>query len=283
VTAVPCPLCGQPSRPRFTRPPWEVRRCRVCRVEFTSGDWSPAQARVFYGADYFVGHGAVGYTDYPGLEAALGRTARHRLAQLPAGTSLLEIGCATGTFLAEARERYRVVGTDISVAACQVAARRGMPVVVAEARALPFPAGSFDVVTMWDTIEHLADPRPALSEVARLLRPGGTLALTTGDVGSCCRRLTGKRWHLYTLPEHRYFFSAVTLDRLLRQAGLRPIACTRDGGWYSLAYLVERLAKTVWGSAERVARLLQSSVLRDRMLYVNLFDILLVRARKPEA
>lgn len=201
-----CPLCGRPTRPRFMKPPWEVRRCRSCCIEFAVGDWSPAQARALYGADYFAGHSGTGYTDYFGLDAALRRTARRRLAQLPSGAGLLDIGCATGAFLAEAEERYEVVGTDISLVACQVAAARNIPVVVARACTLPFSAGSFDVVTMWDTIEHLADPTAALSEVARVMRPGGTLALTTGDVQSWCRRLSGKRWHLYTLPEHRYFF-----------------------------------------------------------------------------
>jgi len=281
VSGAICPLCGRPTRPRFMKPPWEVRRCGRCRLEFTVGDWSPAAARTFYGSDYFVGHGATGYTDYPSLDAALRRTARRRLAELPTGARLLDIGCASGAFLAEAHARYRVVGTDISFDACQVAAERGIPVIVAEAAALPFPAGSFDVVTMWDTIEHLADPRAALSEVARVLRPGGTVALTTGDVRSWCRRLSGKRWHLYTLPEHRYFFSAVTLDQLLSEAGLRPVACKRDGGWYSLAYVVERLAKTLMGSARSVSPLLHSAALRNTMLYVNLFDIMLVRASKP--
>jgi ubiquinone/menaquinone biosynthesis C-methylase UbiE len=255
----------------------------MCRLEFTAGHWSAADARGFYGANYFVGHGATGYTDYPSLEAALRRTARHRLARLPEGKCLLDIGCATGAFLSAARARYWVTGTDVSLAACQVAAGRSLPVTVADATRLPFAPDRFDVVTMWDTIEHLADPRTALSEVARVLRPGGTLVLTTGDVQSWCRRLSGRRWHLYTLPEHRYFFSAATLDTLLSQAGLRPVACTREGGWYPLAYLVERLAKTLRGSARGVRALLQASWLRNTMLYVNLFDIMLVRASKPSS
>lgn len=276
-----CPLCDGAAHAYFTKQEWEVYRCRSCRLQFTAGDWSTAEALDFYGAAYFVGHGPTGYTDYPGLDAALRRTARRRLTDLPSGSDLLDVGCASGAFLVEARERYRAVGSDISVAACRLAAERRLPVVVAEGSTLPFPAASFDVVTMWDTIEHLSHPRAALSEVARVLRPGGTFALTTGDVESWCRRLSGKRWHLYTLPEHRYFFSVATLERLLQEAGLAVSVCRRDGAWYPLAYLVERLAKTLSGSVRHVSSLLQSSHLRDTMIYINLFDIILMQATKP--
>jgi SAM-dependent methyltransferase len=280
VTGVACPLCGRPTRRRFIRPPWEVRRCDGCIVELTVGEWSPARAQAFYGADYFVGHGDAGYVDYPSLESALRRTARRRLSQLPRGVRLLDVGCATGGFLREAQHVDRVVGTDISWDACRRVAGRGITAVVTDAGTLPFAAASFDVVTMWDTIEHLGDPRAGLAEVARVLRPGGLLALTTGDVDSWCRRLSGKRWHLYNLPEHRFFFSAAALTTMLKEAGLRPVRCRREGAWYPLSYLVERLAKTLLGSLPVAGGATRTAFLRDTMVYVNLFDILNVHAVK---
>jgi SAM-dependent methyltransferase len=245
---------------------------------FTVGPWSLAQARVFYGRDYFSGATPEGYTDYLGLDRALRRTARRRLRRLPPGGRLLDIGCASGTFIAEAQAVYRAAGADISFDACRVARNQGLDVVVADAAALPFASASLDVITMWDTLEHISDPVAVLADVARVLRPGGTLALTTGDVSSLCARLSGRRWHLLTVPEHRYFFSPRSLMRVFDRVGLRCTACHHAGGYYSPAYILERLAKSLRAGIGAVERLHGWRWLRETTVYVNLFDIMTVEA-----
>jgi SAM-dependent methyltransferase len=259
----------------------EIRSCSNCGLLFTVGPWSVAQARTLYGSQYFAGSTPEGYTDYAGLERALRRTARQRLLRLPRGRRLLDIGSATGTFLTEAGASYRTSGTDLSLDACRVARRRGLNVVVTDAVALPFASASHDVVTMWDTIEHVADPVAVLSEVARVMQPGGTLVLSTGDVSSWCARLGGRYWHLFTIPEHRYFFSRRSLTSLLERVGLRCTACYHAGGYYSPACLLERLVKSLVGNSRRIDRLLQRRWLREATLYVNLFDIMTIEAVRP--
>jgi ubiquinone/menaquinone biosynthesis C-methylase UbiE len=278
VTVQHCPVCSAPAQHRFEKHGHAIHSCSGCGLVFTVGPWSLAQARLFYGRDYFRGATPEGYTDYAGLDLALRRTARRRLRRLPPGGRLLDIGCATGTFIAETQAVYRAAGTDISFDACRVARSRGLDVVVTDAAALPFASASHDVITMWDTLEHIADPVAVLAEVARVLRPGGTLALTTGDVSSWCARRSGRRWHLYTVPEHRYFFSPHSLIRMFDRVGLRRTACYHEGGYYSLAYLFERVVKSLGASAGAIERLHQWRCLREASLYVNLFDIMTVEA-----
>ena len=92
------------------------------------------------------------------------------------------------------------------------------------------PEASFDVITLWDVIEHVPDPVPLLTEAARVLRPGGRLVLTTGDWGSAYAQARGSDWHLMTPPWHLTMFSRATMARAADRAGLRVVACASEIG-----------------------------------------------------
>ena len=76
---------------------------------------------------------------------------------------------------------------------------------------------------MWDYIEHAVDPRADVERARYRLRPGGLLALSTGDVGSLLALFPLDRWHLMTPRHHNYFFSARTLQLLLRDCGFEVV------------------------------------------------------------
>jgi SAM-dependent methyltransferase len=201
-----------------------VVRCAACGLARTllPDGFDP---RSIYSRDYFEGGQADGYAGYAESEATLRAEARRTLARLrrfASGGRLVEVGCAYGFFLLEARGVFEVAGFDVSTEASRAARERGLDVVTGEPDEGALAArGPFDAAVLLDTLEHLADPAATLRLLGRHLRPGGALLLTTGDLGSPLARLTGRRWRLMTPPQHLWFFTRRSLGLLLDAAGLR--------------------------------------------------------------
>jgi SAM-dependent methyltransferase len=283
---VRCAVCGADSpRLKHRKQAVEILECRDCGLAF----WTPGDAfrpEQVYDRAYFEDASAGrGYDDYAELEPVLRSNFARRLGRIPrpeAGGRALDIGAAYGFAVAEALSAgWRATGLEISRAAA-ARADRTVPgrIVVAHAGRTPFAAAAFDLVTLWDVLEHLADPHAAIAEAARLLRPGGRLVLTTGDVGSLAARVSGGRWHLFTIPEHLFFHTRRSLRTLLAAHGFRIESERAEASVYTLGYLVERLRKTL-------TRRTRGGVARwpgARLpVPVNLFDIVTVQAVREGA
>lgn len=252
-----------------------------------TGSWEPGPdfaARSLYGAGYFESATEpAGYDDYASLEPALRDTFARRLRALGPprrGARLLDLGPAFGYAVDEARRQgWRACGLELSRAAAARAGAAERALAIGDAQQLPFSDASFDAVTAWDLLEHLPDPHAALAEIARCLRPGGSLALSTGDAQSAVARISGARWHLYTIPEHLFFYSREGLRRLCAAHGLRVVRLRAEAARYPLGYLVERLRKTLLGRAGRgSARWPGARV----AVPINLFDVVTLHALRGE-
>lgn len=275
---VACRICGQEELiPKFRKSGAEILRCGRCGVEC----WIPSDPQEIaqlYTRDYFESGSPSGYESYGSLEGSLTRTFERRFRQLgrAEGRSLLDVGAAYGFALTVAQELgFRAVGLEYSEAAREAGLRVPGRVVRGSAESLPFAGGTFDVVTLWDVLEHLPEPAEAIREIARCTRPGGRLLLTTGDVGSIVARVSGARWHLYNLPEHLFFFSRAGLELLLASNGYRVERMKSEGGYYTVGYLIERLRKTL---IPRLGLPGPLGWLRERAVRVDLGDIVLVEA-----
>ncbi len=141
----------------------------------------------------------------------------------------LDVGCGDGDFLAHLRRRgWQVVGLELSAAAAGRARERGVEVREEELEAAGFAPGSFDLVTLWHVLEHLPDPRRALEEARRVLRPGGLLVLEVPNISSPTFRLCGERWFPLDVPRHLQHFDPRSLERILALSGFEPL------GWRNL-------------------------------------------------
>lgn len=263
-----------------------IEQCTQCGLARTRG--AHFDFAEFYDRDYFTdGAGRKGYNDYFSLAGALKRTNHARVRRLmhmaPSARTLLDAGCGPGFFVQAAQACHlEAAGLEVSPFAAAYGRKElGLPITHGplDAEHLDRLDARYDLVTLWDVIEHLPDPVEAVGLLAGKLAPGGVLALSTGDVRSLAARLCGRRWHLYNLPEHLWFFTDESLRILLNRAGLVVESVRREFCWYTARYLLDRLMYTLGREpiASSAARLL------DRVtLPCSLGDILTVHARKPE-
>jgi SAM-dependent methyltransferase len=236
-----------PSTPERTLQGWPFRRCGGCGIVFMSPRPSPDALRALYDERYFQSHDpSCGYADYAADRAPLREKAERLLPLVEkhaARGRLLDVGCAYGFTLEVARERgWDVAGVEPAAAVAGETARRLGVRVDRDLFGARLPGAAFDAVTLWDVIEHLPDPRAALLEVARILRPRGICSIATPDAGSLAARVLGARWEeRMKMPEHIYFFDRPSLAALLRACGFEPLEWTTVGKRMSIDETLTRL------------------------------------------
>lgn len=138
---------------------------------------------------------------------------------------LLDVGCAMGSFLASAKtDGWDVEGVEISEYSSRHA-RETLNVNVFSGslneaiKAGQIQAGSFDVVTLWDALEHLTDPASVFSDVNYALKDKGWFFFSTVNIDSLLARREGESWHFFRPPKHLYYYSEKTLKRYLNRYG----------------------------------------------------------------
>jgi 2-polyprenyl-3-methyl-5-hydroxy-6-metoxy-1,4-benzoquinol methylase len=244
----------------------------------------PPQLNVLdiYDESYFRGGQSDGYGDYLASEEVLRREFTSSIEKLrqhaTAGGRLLEVGCAYGFFLAQARPYFECVGIEVSAAAAEHGRRLGLNIRHGELTPeMAKDLGTFDVVVMLDVIEHLDRTADTLRLLASLLRPNGVIMISTGDWGSFVARVMGRRWRLMTPPQHLFFFSRRTLARMLEQAGFEVLSSTHPWKVVPVGLMAYQVVSRL-GFKLPVGRKMYSAGVP-----VNLFDAVQVLARKAQS
>jgi 2-polyprenyl-3-methyl-5-hydroxy-6-metoxy-1,4-benzoquinol methylase len=254
----PCAVCGGNTYwPLVIRNGHQVVRCRACRLVYVSPrPRSRAPVDALY-TDEAYSTGQVSKA----VSVSRMREAAWRLDRLERYVShrgrLLDVGCSAGSFLIAARARgWEVQGIDVSPAAVKHAHQaHGLDVSVGTLEESRLPPHSFDVVTVFECIEHMLDPRAALDAAAGLLRDGGLLVITTPNVDGFVPRITywtlGRTlgaWEHPTPPHHLYQFSRRTLTALLRGTGFGIASCeTRPMGLrYTVKEMESAIVESLW-------------------------------------
>ncbi|HUR29240.1 MAG TPA: class I SAM-dependent methyltransferase [Planctomycetota bacterium] len=284
-----CALCGaRERRVLHVEGHHSVVRCLQCGLAYVTPRRSASELiEHVYGADYWRSSAARerGYTDYVADEALYLRTFERRLRRLapllPRGGRALDVGCAAGFAMRVLAERgFDVFGIEPSRAIRAIALQSFAPerVHAGTLDDAPFAPGSFDLVTLWDVLEHLPDPVAALRKVRTLLAPGGRLVLETQNIEALAARVLGRRWTHFKHDEHLVHFSPRTLRRALESAELEIVSLSARGAgkFVSPAFVAERARRLPRWIAWTLAPLAHAPL---RAVYVNPFDELIAVAR----
>lgn len=207
-----------------------------------------------------------------------------RIMKFKSGGRLLDIGCATGLLLDEARKSgWETAGVELSRWAAGIAREKfKLDVFEGLLEEAKYPVKHFDVVVMTDVIEHLPDPRGTLKELRNILKPDGILCVSTPDISSLISRLLKAKWWGVKLA-HIFYFSRQTLTKILDAAGFEIISRRSHSRIFSLRYLSTRLRRY----SPRLCSLLMSSaklfMTPEKLIKVNLGDQIEVYARKKRS
>jgi len=225
-----CALCTGALEHLFEKDGYPICRCRSCGLVQVGAVLSRDELERIYGEEYFSSEVFHDYVAEGDIRVEAGRAAARTLARLVPAGRLLDVGCAAGFFLEAASAHYEVTGVELSPFASSYARKTlGLRVFTGDVTDGMLDGEQFDVVTAWNTIEHMADPLRAFAAIARVMRPGALLALSTGDVTGPLARLGLRTWNLMAPPYHLFFFSPNTIDLLLAKTGFEPRRLVYDG------------------------------------------------------
>jgi 2-polyprenyl-3-methyl-5-hydroxy-6-metoxy-1,4-benzoquinol methylase len=290
MTAVACTACASnESRHEFSTAGFDVFRCGRCSHAFVPDQGLAAELDAAYAKAYYQSEGESddmsargGYGDYLAKidqrKVAFGDRLDWIEASGARGGAILDYGCAVGLFVKVAQDRgWKAAGYERSAWAAQFGRDKfGIRIEQGFGEHDPFGAASFDVVTMWDVIEHVENPRRILQLIKHWIKPGGTLAVTTVNASSLGARLAGRRWRHLIPPHHLQFFTRQSLTALLTGLGFH-IASVRCNGTFLQSAVTA--APSAW--RDSVDRAVGYWRLRPLVSRLDLFDEIEILAVAP--
>lgn len=245
---ITCPLCGANHTHLlfvgcdewFGLPgEFPVCKCRQCGLIYLNPRPTPETIGGYYPAQYTPYLPAI--ADEPTLWRRWNRryamSKRVQLVQAhvsPPGR-VLDVGCATGNFLAALREAgWQVQGVETNEGAAAYGRQRlDLDIFTGTLEEAHFPDHTFDLVIFWDVLEHVHQPRQALQEALRITKPGGHLLLSLPNPDSFEANWFGRHWGGWDIPRHLCVFPQSTLPHLFNKTGwqMEDLVCATGRMW----------------------------------------------------
>lgn len=159
---------------------------------------------------------------------------------------LLDIGTAGGSFLHVAQKKgWEVYGCELNRWLCDWGKKNyGLSIEAKEIFDLNYPEGFFDVITLWDVLEHTPSPRRVIEKCRQLLRPGGMLVVNYPDIGSWISKCMGRKW-VFLLSVHLYYFTRASMRKLLHHHHFHVQSFRPHFQQLEVGYIFKRMQATL--------------------------------------
>jgi SAM-dependent methyltransferase len=231
LNSEPCPVCGQEGARVYLRAPdryhgreesYALVRCSKCSLVWLSHPPMPQEMHQHYTDAYHKLISAAGQNS-PDARWGFRKVA---IEQYKKSGAILDLGCSSGSFLQYmGKESWKLHGIEMSAEGAREAeATTGAQVFTGDILDAPFPNESFDVITCFDVLEHLYNPRAILARVGEWLKPGGIFYVLVPNIECAEARVFGTYWHGLELPRHLFHYSPASLEFLAKTAGLQVVS-----------------------------------------------------------
>lgn len=262
-------------------------KCPKCGLECILPQPDDQTLAEIYNSSYFAHYQS---EQSPEVVRAMKRaTYANQLRRLPLGDSgerrlLLDCGAATGYLAELAKEMgwdaFAIEYSEFGASLCEKLLGQGR-VFRGQVQEATFAAnleGQFSVITMFDFIEHVREPRTVLQWARRHMGPQGVLLLTTPQAGSLSWRFMGRQWFHYTSREHLWFFSSESLKILLKECGfssvkVHPLAKAVTVGYALAHYARSHSYSAVFTPLARVLDSVVPAVIKRQRLWFYLGEM----------
>ena len=196
-----------------------------------------------------------------------------QVARLARGGRLLDVGCSTGLFLNEMRRYgdWELAGVETDAGAATYGRETfGLDIFTGRLDDAPWEPASFDMITLWDVLEHLPQPLDAVRRLHTLLRPGAQLIVSVPNLDSLDARLFGPHWTGLDAPRHLSVFRKADVQQLLERSGFEIEGVYCFYGRYTTFAASLRLLLRAHMQRERLRKRLERSLSLPVWRYITL-------------
>ncbi len=265
-----------------------IVKCKNCGLVYVNPRPTKKELSKLYQKDYYTNKRFFegkyyGYHDYKKNVEGTIKTfelVQKTIKKFKEKGKLLDIGCGPGVYLGVAeKDGFKVQGIEIS--------KEGFEKSKSKFKVINKPLedanikGKFDVVTLFDVIEHLPTPKSTLLNINRIMNKNSLLCIITPDVDSLAARFLGSRWPEFRRwREHIYFFSRKTMQRLLESTGFELIETWTIGKYFTLEDFINETKIFNAKFSDKILNIIKFLKLSNLWIYVNPYYKRVFFARK---
>lgn len=291
LLACPCPVCGSENRtPQFKVKGFQIVSCNDCSLVYVHPRLTNEAIFRIYSKNYFrkpdYNFNDFGYGNYDLTARLRDKTFQRWYHEfLPALKSkkgkALDVGCATGRFLNILKtEGWNAEGIELDQDTHPDLQARGFKVHSTPIESMPSDQ-RFDLITLFDVVEHITDLHGCFRNLGRMLEKDGSVVIVTPQIDSRQSRLFGKKWFQFKPWEHIVYFSPKTLGKIADEHGFRIVQVSPCGQYADMSFIHHRLQRYQFHRLSAIfGKILLLPGLRDWALYMSTGSMLVVLQRK---
>ena len=232
-----CPWCNSENNHQFlklkdyflTQEEFEILECEDCKLLFTNPCPTPDKIGSYYKSEDYLSHNE----EKKGLFARIYNKVKKiniknkfkiAVSNQLSAISILDIGCGVGDFLLYAKENgCNITGIEPSEDARKIAEKKLECKILSPEELQYIPDNSFDIITMWHVLEHVADLKTEIHHLQRILKKDGRLVLALPNYKSYDAEYYKDKWAAYDVPRHLSHFSQTSIKNIFKETNLQLI------------------------------------------------------------